>query len=179
MFEVSWLSWNIYIFYCPWNCIMHYSAMITSGCQHRLFKYAWVIPNLQLHPELWLILNFIVLPLMDLHPVFFPDGHLVCLCEGSKCLQDTQCHGTQCYASVKVESSGLMFERGCLKGPENVRLQCSTPPTFKQAILCCSQDNCNGNTTRSLLTSLLPSGHTAAHNNPRRIIMSYNTLSWI
>ncbi|KAM4542704.1 activin receptor type-1 [Odontesthes bonariensis] len=85
------------------------------------------------------------------------DGHLVCLCEGPKCPQAIQCHGTQCYSSVKVGSNGVLFERGCLLGPEKIRLQCSTAPSFHQAIHCCSQDRCNSNTTRNWLMSLLPS----------------------
>ncbi|MEQ2254429.1 hypothetical protein ILYODFUR_003663 [Ilyodon furcidens] len=86
------------------------------------------------------------------------DGQLVCLCEGSKCPQTTQCHGTQCFSSVKVSSGGVVFERGCLKGQEKIRLQCFTAPSFHQAIHCCSQDLCNANTTRAFLMSLLPSG---------------------
>ncbi|MEQ2294232.1 activin receptor type-1 isoform X2 [Girardinichthys multiradiatus] len=85
------------------------------------------------------------------------DGQLVCLCEGSKCPQTTQCHGTQCFSSVKVSSGGVVFERGCLKGQEKIRLQCFTAPSFHQAIHCCSQDLCNANTTRAFLMSLLPS----------------------
>ncbi|MEQ2157855.1 hypothetical protein GOODEAATRI_006131 [Goodea atripinnis] len=87
----------------------------------------------------------------------FTDGQLVCLCEGSKCPQTTQCHGTQCFSSVKVSSGGVVFERGCLKGQEKIRLQCFTAPSFHQAIHCCSQDLCNANTTRAFLMSLLPS----------------------
>ncbi|KAM9842431.1 activin receptor type-1 [Aulostomus maculatus] len=85
------------------------------------------------------------------------DGQLVCLCDSPKCLQATQCQGTQCFSSVKVGSSGVVFERGCLKGPEKIQLHCSTAPSFHQAIFCCSQDMCNSNTTRSALMSLLPS----------------------
>ena len=86
------------------------------------------------------------------------DGQLVCLCDSPKCLQDTQCHGTRCFSSVKVGSSGVVFERGCLQGSEKIRLHCSTAPSFHQAIFCCAQDMCNSNTTRSYLMSLLPSG---------------------
>ncbi|KAF7667640.1 hypothetical protein LDENG_00056480 [Lucifuga dentata] len=85
------------------------------------------------------------------------DGQLVCLCDSSKCLQDTKCNGTQCFSSVKVGSGGVVFERGCLKGPEKVRLHCSTAPSFHQAISCCSQYMCNSNTTRGSLMALLPS----------------------
>ncbi|XP_013865232.1 activin receptor type-1 [Austrofundulus limnaeus] len=85
------------------------------------------------------------------------DEHLTCVCEGPKCPQASQCQGTQCFSSVKVGSSEIVFERGCLKGPEKIRLQCSTTPSFHQAILCCSQDRCNSNTSSSLLLSLLPS----------------------
>uniref|UniRef100_A0A3B3HV26 receptor protein serine/threonine kinase n=2 Tax=Oryzias latipes TaxID=8090 RepID=A0A3B3HV26_ORYLA len=85
------------------------------------------------------------------------DVHLVCLCEGPKCLQATECHGSQCFSSVIVLSDGDVFERGCLNGPNKIRLHCSTPPSVKQAILCCAQDKCNGNTTVSSLKSLLPS----------------------
>eukprot|EP00064_Thunnus_orientalis_P016077 superscaffoldBa00003108_g16140 len=85
------------------------------------------------------------------------DGQLVCLCDSPKCLQDTQCQGTRCFSSVKVGSSGVMFERGCLQGSEKIRLHCSTAPSFHQAIFCCAQDMCNSNTSRSYLMSLLPS----------------------
>uniref|UniRef100_A0A8C5NGC5 receptor protein serine/threonine kinase n=1 Tax=Gouania willdenowi TaxID=441366 RepID=A0A8C5NGC5_GOUWI len=87
-------------------------------------------------------------------------GHLVCLCEGPKCSQSTQCHGTQCFSSVKVASGGVggvEFERGCLEGLQNSRLQCLTAPSSHQAIVCCSQDRCNSNTSRTSLMSLLPS----------------------
>ncbi|KAM3871547.1 activin receptor type-1 [Diretmus argenteus] len=83
------------------------------------------------------------------------DGHLVCLCDSPKCPPPTQCHGARCFSSVKVGSSGVVFERGCLKGPEKIRLHCSTAPSYHQAILCCAQDMCNGNTTRSSLMPLL------------------------
>lgn len=83
------------------------------------------------------------------------DGPLVCVC--NKCQEATECHGTRCFSSVKVESSGVHFERGCLKDDEQTNLQCSRTPAFKQAIFCCSQDMCNSNTTRSSLMSMLPS----------------------
>ncbi|XP_038585260.1 activin receptor type-1 [Micropterus salmoides] len=84
------------------------------------------------------------------------DGQLVCLCDSPKCLQATQCQGTRCFSSVKVSSSGVVFERGCLKGLDKIRLHCSTAPSSHQAIFCCSQDMCNGNTTTNALMSLLP-----------------------
>uniref|UniRef100_A0A3Q4B2E4 receptor protein serine/threonine kinase n=1 Tax=Mola mola TaxID=94237 RepID=A0A3Q4B2E4_MOLML len=68
----------------------------------------------------------------------------------------TQCHGTRCFSSVKVSSSGVVFERGCLKGLEKILLHCSTPPSSHQAIFCCSHDMCNSNTTTNWLMSLLP-----------------------
>ncbi|TMS21698.1 Activin receptor type-1 [Larimichthys crocea] len=83
------------------------------------------------------------------------DRQLACLCEGSKCLQATQCHGKRCFSSVKVTSSRVLFERGCLEGSDNIRLQCSTAPSVHHAIFCCSQDMCNVNTTTSSLMSLL------------------------
>ena len=120
----------------------------------------------------------------------FSDGHLVCLCEGPKCPQATQCHGTQCFSSVKVGSNGVLFERGCLLGPDKIRLLCSIAPSFHQAIHCCSQDRCNSNTTRNWLMSLLPSGLTATQNllhvnmetakysNCARNIVSYKLFSY-
>ncbi|KAA8582018.1 hypothetical protein FQN60_008758 [Etheostoma spectabile] len=86
------------------------------------------------------------------------DGQLACLCDSPTCLQATQCHGTRCFSSVKVGKggSGVVFERGCLEGLEKISLICSTAPSFHHAIFCCSQDMCNGNTTRSSLMSLLP-----------------------
>ncbi|XP_075873876.1 activin receptor type-1 [Nelusetta ayraudi] len=82
------------------------------------------------------------------------DGQLACLC--TKCLPATQCHGSRCFSSVKVISDQAVFERGCLKGEDNIHLQCSTPPSFHQAIDCCSQDMCNSNATKSQLMSRLP-----------------------
>lgn len=90
--------------------------------------------------------------------ISFTDGQLACLCDRPKCLQATQCHGARCFSSVKVSSSGVVFERGCLDGPQKIRLHCSTPPSLHQAIFCCSQDMCNSNTTTSSLMSLLPTG---------------------
>ncbi|XP_061897341.1 activin receptor type-1 [Entelurus aequoreus] len=84
------------------------------------------------------------------------DGQLACLCDSPKCLQD-QCHGTRCFSSVRVGSSGVVFERGCLEGPKKTRLHCSTQPSSHQAISCCSHDMCNLNTTRSSVMALLPS----------------------
>ncbi|XP_029972366.1 activin receptor type-1 [Salarias fasciatus] len=86
-----------------------------------------------------------------------PDGQLVCLCEGPKCPQSTQCQGTHCFSSVHVTGGGFVFERGCLEGSESSRLQCCTSPSVHQAIVCCSQDRCNFNTNHSFLLSLLPS----------------------
>ncbi|CAN9502427.1 unnamed protein product [Ophioblennius macclurei] len=94
-----------------------------------------------------------------------PDVQLVCLCEGPKCPQSTQCQGTQCFSSVEVGNGRVVFERGCLEGSQNIRLQCSTSPSFRQAILCCSQDHCNVNTTRSSVMALLP---TAPEGEPFR-----------
>lgn len=85
-----------------------------------------------------------------------PDGQLACLC--TKCLPATQCHGSRCFSSVKVIGDQAVFERGCLKGEDNIHLQCSTPPSFHQAIDCCSQDMCNSNATKSQLMSRLPTG---------------------
>lgn len=84
------------------------------------------------------------------------EGHLVCLCEGPKC-PHTECHGTQCFSSVKLSNNGVVFDSGCLKGQESISLQCFTAPSSHQAIHCCSQDLCNRNTTRDFLMSLLPS----------------------
>ncbi|XP_037342006.2 activin receptor type-1 [Pungitius pungitius] len=93
------------------------------------------------------------------------DGKLECLCETPQSLQATKCHGTRCFSSVKVSSSGVVFEHGCLEGLDKIRLHCSTAPSFHQAIFCCSQEMCNGNTTRSSLMSLLP---TAPEGEPVR-----------
>lgn len=84
------------------------------------------------------------------------DGQLSCLCD--KCHQATQCHGTRCFSSIKIEGSGMVFERGCLMEPEKIRLHCSTPSSFHYAILCCSQEMCNSNTTARSLMLLLPTG---------------------
>lgn len=86
------------------------------------------------------------------------DGELVCLCDSPTCLEVTRCQGTRCFSSVQVRSSGVVFEHGCLKGQQKIRLHCATAPSFQQAIFCCSEHMCNGNTTRSSLMSLLPSG---------------------
>ncbi|XP_068574115.1 activin receptor type-1 isoform X1 [Cebidichthys violaceus] len=93
------------------------------------------------------------------------DGKLECLCETPQSLRATKCHGTRCFSSVKVSSSGVVFEHGCLEGLDKIRLHCSTAPSFHQAIFCCSQEMCNGNTTRSSLMSLLP---TAPEGEPVR-----------
>ncbi|XP_037097178.1 activin receptor type-1 isoform X1 [Syngnathus acus] len=85
-----------------------------------------------------------------------PEGQLLCLCDGSKCLQE-QCRGTRCFSSVRVGSGGVVFERGCLEGPKKTRLHCSTPPSSHQAIHCCSRHLCNANTTRSAVMAMLPS----------------------
>lgn len=84
------------------------------------------------------------------------DGQLSCLCD--KCHQATQCHGTQCFSSIKIGGSGLAFERGCLMDPEKIQMQCSTPTSFHYAILCCSQEMCNSNTTARSLMLLIPTG---------------------
>ncbi|XP_068195236.1 activin receptor type-1 [Antennarius striatus] len=85
------------------------------------------------------------------------DRQLACLCDTSNCLEDMRCHGTQCFSSVKVSGGGLVaFERGCLVEQEKIRLHCSTAPSSRQAIFCCSQNMCNSNATRSTLMSLLP-----------------------
>ncbi|XP_023252763.1 activin receptor type-1-like [Seriola lalandi dorsalis] len=84
------------------------------------------------------------------------DGQLVCLCDSPTCPQVTRCQGTRCFSSVKVGSSGVVFEHGCLNGQEKILLHCSTAPSFHQAIYCCSEYMCNGNSTRSFLMSLLP-----------------------
>ncbi|XP_019728062.1 activin receptor type-1 [Hippocampus comes] len=84
------------------------------------------------------------------------EGQLLCLCDSPKCLQE-QCRGTRCFSSVRVGSGGVVFERGCLEGPKKTRLHCSTAPSSHQAIRCCSQHLCNGNTTRSAVIALLPS----------------------
>uniref|UniRef100_A0AAQ4NZB0 receptor protein serine/threonine kinase n=1 Tax=Gasterosteus aculeatus aculeatus TaxID=481459 RepID=A0AAQ4NZB0_GASAC len=93
------------------------------------------------------------------------DGKLECLCETPQSLRATKCQGTRCFSSVKVSSSGVVFEHGCLEGLDKIRLHCSTAPSFHQAIFCCSQEMCNGNTTRSSLMSLLP---TAPEGEPVR-----------
>lgn len=85
------------------------------------------------------------------------EGQLLCLCDSPKCLQE-QCRGTRCFSSVRVGSGGVVFERGCLEGPKKTRLHCSTAPSSHQAIRCCSHHLCNGNTTRSAVIALLPSG---------------------
>ncbi|XP_068436185.1 activin receptor type-1 [Clinocottus analis] len=83
------------------------------------------------------------------------DGKLECRCETAQCLQARKCHGTRCFSSVKVSSSGVVIEHGCLEGLDKIRLQCSTAPSFHHAIFCCSQEMCNGNTTKSSLMSML------------------------
>ncbi|KAF3845045.1 hypothetical protein F7725_008208 [Dissostichus mawsoni] len=93
------------------------------------------------------------------------DGQLTCLFDCPKCPQATQCPGTRCFSSVNVDSSAVVFKHGCLVGLDNIHLQCSTAPSFRQAIFCCSQDMCNDNNTRSLLMSLLP---TAPEGEPVR-----------
>ncbi|KAM4540381.1 activin receptor type-1 isoform 1-T1 [Fundulus diaphanus] len=85
------------------------------------------------------------------------DGQLVCLCEGPKCPQTPQCHGTHCFSSVKVSSSGDEFERGCFEGQGKMPLQCFTTPSVHQIILCCSLELCNENITGGFLKSLIPS----------------------
>lgn len=105
------------------------------------------------------------------HIISSTDGQLACLCDSPKCLQATPCHGTRCFSSVKVSSSGVVFERGCLEGPEKTRLLCSTAPSFHQAIFCCSHDMCNSNTSTSSLMSLLPTGgyYITAVSNKRTV----------
>ncbi|KAG7511351.1 activin receptor type-1-like [Solea senegalensis] len=85
------------------------------------------------------------------------DGQLVCLCHSPTCPQVTRCQGTRCFSSVIVGVSGVEFEHGCLNELEKVRLHCSTAPSSRQAIICCSENMCNSNTTRTSLVSLLPS----------------------
>lgn len=75
-----------------------------------------------------------------------------------KCHQATQCHGTQCFSSIKVGGGGVVVEHGCLLDSEKIRMQCSMPSTFHYAIFCCSQEMCNSNTTARSLMSLLPTG---------------------
>ncbi|XP_051942719.1 activin receptor type-1 [Hippocampus zosterae] len=89
-------------------------------------------------------------------PAESSEGQLLCLCDSPKCLQE-QCRGTRCFSSVRVGSGGVVFERGCLEGPKKTRLHCSTAPSSRRAIRCCSQHLCNGNTTRSAVIALLPS----------------------
>ncbi|XP_053701583.1 activin receptor type-1 [Synchiropus splendidus] len=89
-------------------------------------------------------------------PVDASDGQLVCLCDGTKYSQASQCRGTRCFSSVKYENDAMVFEHGCLNGTEKTRLHCSTPPLHRQAIFCCSHDMCNDKSTRSDLLSLLP-----------------------
>ncbi|KAK2826438.1 hypothetical protein Q5P01_020652 [Channa striata] len=84
------------------------------------------------------------------------EGQLACLCESLKCYGDTQCQGNRCFSSVKVSGDEVVFEHGCLKGSQKIRLLCSTTPSFQQAIYCCSENMCNSNITRSHLMSLLP-----------------------
>lgn len=91
-----------------------------------------------------------------------PDGQLACLSQCPKCLQATQCHGSRCFSSVKVIDHQVVFERGCLEGGDNGRLQCSTSPSLHQAIYCCSQDLCNSNVTKSQLMSRLLTGNCSA-----------------
>uniref|UniRef100_A0A1A8BRB4 receptor protein serine/threonine kinase n=1 Tax=Nothobranchius kadleci TaxID=1051664 RepID=A0A1A8BRB4_NOTKA len=83
------------------------------------------------------------------------DEHLECICEGPKCLQASECRGSSCFSSIRVSGGEELFERGCLKGPEQIQLQCSTSPFPHQAILCCSQHLCNSNTNSSSLKSRL------------------------
>lgn len=92
------------------------------------------------------------------HVLSSTDGQLTCLFDCPKCPQATQCPGTRCFSSINLDSSGVVFKHGCLVGLDNIHLQCSTAPSFRQAIFCCSQDMCNNNNTRSLLMSLLPTG---------------------
>lgn len=84
------------------------------------------------------------------------DGQLSCLCD--KCHQAIQCHGTQCFSSIKVGGTGVVFERGCLMDSEKIRMQCSTPSSFHYAIFCCSEEMCNSNTTARSLMARLPTG---------------------
>ncbi|KAM8917312.1 activin receptor type-1 isoform 1-T3 [Spinachia spinachia] len=101
----------------------------------------------------------LVLLLLSLEALQTPaegsDGRLECLCETPQSLQATKCHGTRCFSSVKVDSSGVVVEHGCLEGLDKIHLHCSTAPSFHHAISCCSQEMCNGNTTESSLMSLL------------------------
>ncbi|XP_021163490.2 activin receptor type-1 [Fundulus heteroclitus] len=85
------------------------------------------------------------------------DGQLVCLCEGQKCPQPHQCHGTHCFSSVKVSGSGVEFQRGCFDGQGKTPLQCFTTPSVHQIVLCCSLELCNENITGGFLKSLMPS----------------------
>ncbi|XP_034015926.1 activin receptor type-1 [Thalassophryne amazonica] len=82
---------------------------------------------------------------------------LACLqCDSPKCLQASQCHGTRCFSSVTVGSSGVVFKCGCLQGTDPISFHCSMSPSYHQAIFCCSRDMCNSNTTRnSLMAQLL------------------------
>ncbi|KAM6973091.1 activin receptor type-1 [Aplochiton taeniatus] len=83
------------------------------------------------------------------------DGQLLCVCEGSDCGQASECHGSQCFSSVKVSGGGLVLNRGCLVGGEKVQMTCSTAPSLSRAVHCCSLDMCNRNATADSLRPLL------------------------
>lgn len=52
----------------------------------------------------------------------------------------------------------MVFERGCLRDSEKIRMLCSKPSSSHYAIFCCSQEMCNSNTTARSLMALLPTG---------------------
>lgn len=95
-------------------------------------------------------------PCVNWDHVSFADGQLSCLCD--KCHQATQCHGTQCFSSIKIEGSRVLFERGCLMDSEKIRMQCSMSSSFHYTVVCCSQEMCNSNTTAHSLMLQLSTG---------------------
>lgn len=97
-------------------------------------------------------------PCVNSYHASFTDGQLSCLCD--KCHQATQCHGTQCFSSIKIEGSRVLFERGCLMDSEKIRMQCSMSSSFHYTVVCCSQEMCNSNTTaHSLMLQLSTGGY--------------------
>ncbi|XP_067098757.1 activin receptor type-1 [Osmerus mordax] len=112
--------------------------------------------------------HVLLLLLLQIQQIYAEDGQLECVCEGRSCLQTPQCRGSQCYSSVTMSSDGAVFSRGCLQGLEQSRLICSTAPSLRHAMHCCSQHMCNGNATAD---SLLPLLLSAPEGEPERYRM--------
>ncbi|XP_030629949.1 activin receptor type-1 [Chanos chanos] len=105
--------------------------------------------------------QFIFLLLLKILQSSAKDELIECVCVGTteQCSLEERCSGDQCYSSVIVNGDVISFSRGCLKGPEQKRMICSTAPSAKYAMKCCSEPMCNSNASiESLLDLLLPSG---------------------